>query len=70
MKVKVVMIMALSLSIMSSSVLAGTVAWHEWKNLTSGAIVCAQTSPGKGWVVFSGPYTDLKCSKRSTPRHN
>ncbi len=67
MKVKVAMTMALVLSIMTSSVLAGPAAWHEWKNATTGAIVCAQTSPGKGWVILGGPYTDLKCSTRGTP---
>ncbi len=69
MKVRMAMTMtlALALSIMSSSVLAGPAAWHEWKNLTTGAIVCAQTSPGKGWVIHSGPYTDLKCTTRGTP---
>jgi hypothetical protein len=67
MKVKVAMTVALALSIVSSSALAGRAAWHEWKNLTSGATVCAQTSPGKGWVIFSGPYTDLKCTTRGTP---
>jgi hypothetical protein len=67
MKVKVAMTAALALSIVSSSVLAGPAAWHEWKNITTGALVCAQTAPGKGWVIRSGPYTDLKCTTRGTP---
>jgi hypothetical protein len=43
---------------------AGAAPWWEWRSTESGDIVCAQTTPGKGWVVYSGPYDDLRCSVR------
>lgn len=48
----------------ASAALAGPAAWYEWRNTTTKAIVCSQTSPGNGWVKYSGPYTDMKCTTR------
>lgn len=42
----------------------GALPFYEWKNETSGSIVCAQTAPDKGWVKVTGPYEDLKCTTR------
>ena len=54
--------LALILLALGSVAFAGGVApWWEWKS-PKGNIVCAQTSPGKGWVKWTGPYSDLKCS--------
>lgn len=60
--------------IFSTFAWAGDAPWWEWKNLESGSIVCAQTSPGKGWVKYTGPYVDLRCTtltgrSTETPAH-
>jgi hypothetical protein len=49
---------------LSFSASAGPAPWYEWKQLSTGEIVCSQTVPGKGWVRYTGPYTDMKCSIR------
>ncbi|HAR95988.1 MAG TPA: hypothetical protein DCR97_08515 [Deltaproteobacteria bacterium] len=53
-----------ALVFLSSSVLAAPAPWWEWRHLSSGETVCAQTRPGEGWVKYSGPYKDLKCTTR------
>jgi len=59
--------LALILLAFASVALAGVAPFWEWKSST-GAIVCAQSSPGKGWVKWTGPYSDLRCSTKQTDK--
>lgn len=45
----------------SLSVAAGPAPWYQWQSKLNGKLVCAQTSPGEGWVQLSGPYKDPRC---------
>ena len=47
MKVKVAMTVALALSVVSSPVLAGRAAWHEWRNLTAGELSVLRPHPAR-----------------------
>jgi hypothetical protein len=68
MKVRIVLVaLVAALILFSLPVLASEAPWWEWRNLTTRDIVCAQTSPGKDWVKYTGPYADLKCTTRGTP---
>jgi len=58
---------ALILLAFGSAAEAGVAPFWEWKSST-GAIVCAQSTPGKGWVKWTGPYSDLRCSTRQTDK--
>ena len=62
------MLLVVTLILVTLPVFAGPLAWWEWKNLTTGAVVCAQTTPGHGWVRYAGPYADLKCTTRGQLR--
>ncbi|HUJ89024.1 MAG TPA: hypothetical protein VLX12_02425 [Syntrophorhabdales bacterium] len=62
MKKRVTLVLIL-LALGSVAFAGGAAPWWEWKS-TTGAIVCAQASPGKGWVKWTGPYSDLKCSMK------
>jgi hypothetical protein len=35
--------------------------WYQWRSKLNNHIVCAQTSPGHGWVLENGPYKDTRC---------
>jgi hypothetical protein len=59
--------LALILLAFPSMALAGVAPFWEWKSST-GAIVCAQSTPGKGWVKWTGPYSDLRCSVKQTDK--
>lgn len=39
--------------------------WYVWRSVSSNSTVCAQTSPGAGWVRDTGPYKDLRCTIRA-----
>jgi len=56
--------LAIVFILLSLSALAAPAPWWEWRHLSSGEIVCAQTPPGEEWVKYSGPYKDLKCTTR------
>ena len=55
---------ALSLALVSPLLLAAPAHWYLWKGRPSGAIACAQTSPGEAWVREDGPYKDSRCTVR------
>jgi hypothetical protein len=46
----------------SLSVSAQSAPWYMWKSKVTGKEFCAQTSPGEGWELSSGPYRDSKCT--------
>ena len=61
----IILLLLLAFVLFNTAVMAGPAPWWEWRNSTTGAIVCAQTAPGPGWVKYSGPYEDLKCTVRA-----
>lgn len=42
------------------SVMAGQAPWYKWQSVT-GAIVCAQVSPGSAWGKLDKTYVDSHC---------
>lgn len=43
---------------------AAPAPWYYWRSKLNGARVCAQTSPGEGWVQDSEPYEGPMCQPR------
>jgi hypothetical protein len=43
---------------------AAPAPWYKWRSVT-GDMVCAQTSPGPGWVRLEARYVDPRCGKRA-----
>jgi hypothetical protein len=41
--------------------------WYKWRSKLNDKIFCAQTSPGSGWALDSGPYKDARCEKPGRP---
>lgn len=37
--------------------------WYKWHSQEADYEVCAQFSPGDGWVKVKGPFEDSKCNK-------
>lgn len=46
----------------SPMLLAEPAPWYSWMSKADSKIVCAQTSPGEGWVRLGGPYRTARCS--------
>lgn len=42
---------------------AGPAPWYLWRSPIGDHDVCAQFSPGDGWVVIKGPFQDSGCRK-------
>jgi hypothetical protein len=38
--------------------------WFYWRSKITNDRVCAQFSPGNGWVQDGGPYKDARCASR------
>ncbi|GGC71485.1 hypothetical protein [Undibacterium terreum] len=51
------------LALAASAVLAGPAAYFRWKSKFNNYTICAQTTPGDGWEILSGPFKDAHCSK-------
>ena len=47
---------------------ASEMSWYRWRSRISGAVVCAQISPGSAWYKFKGPYMDGTCRKPGNPQ--
>lgn len=45
------------------SAAAAPAPWYKWQSVT-GAIVCAQTSPGDGWFRLGRTYVDPRCLRQ------
>jgi hypothetical protein len=54
---------ALFLTVAFSPAWAAPAPWYRWQSVT-GAKVCAQTSPGPGWVRLEVTYVDPRCLRR------
>ncbi|QDX82661.1 hypothetical protein B9N43_16325 [Denitratisoma sp. DHT3] len=48
-------------TMISLSALAGPAPWYLWGSKVNGDVICAQTSPGEGWVRAGGPFRDAHC---------
>ncbi|TAK89983.1 MAG: hypothetical protein EPO06_10960 [Burkholderiaceae bacterium] len=46
---------------LSLALLAAPAPWYRWSSEVDGKVVCAQTSPGAGWVRLPGAYRDVHC---------
>jgi len=42
---------------------AGPAPWFVWRSKLDGKELCAQASPGAGWVQQGGPFLDASCRK-------
>ena len=49
---------------LSSLVQAAPAPWYYWRSTVDRARVCAQTSPGHGWVRDSAAYEGPGCQPR------
>ena len=46
---------------------AAPAPWYKWRSKLGTGKICAQTSPGKGWVKLRAPYKDAGCRIPDTP---
>ncbi len=60
-------VLLISLLFFCSSLWANPAAWYRWRSAESDVDICAQVSPGEGWVVAKGPYQDAICKKPGVP---
>lgn len=51
----------LLLAFPAMSALAGNAPWYRWESKMDGRRVCAQTSPGEGWLRLPGAWRDAAC---------
>ena len=49
--------------LLCSSTWADPAAWYKWHSPLTDYDICAQFSPGDGWVVVRGPFEDSGCRK-------
>ncbi|MBP5985872.1 MAG: hypothetical protein KA538_01655 [Azonexus sp.] len=55
------------LCLLAGTALARPAAWYWWASKVSDDRVCAQTSPGAGWVREATAFRDSRCSQRVKP---
>lgn len=60
-------ILVIGLLATATVVLAGPAPWYRWQNPNDPIIICAQLSPGAGWVKVQGPFQDSGCRKPGQP---
>jgi len=46
---------------------AAPAPWYKWRSKLGAGLICAQTSPGKGWVKLRTPYKDAGCRIPEAP---
>jgi hypothetical protein len=52
------------LAAMCATAFADPAPWYYWRSKITHDRVCAQFSPGNGWVQDGGPYKDARCAAR------
>jgi len=55
------------LCLLVGAALARPAPWYWWASRTSDERVCAQTSPGAGWLREATAFRDSHCSQRVKP---
>ncbi len=43
---------------------AAPAPWYKWRSVSTGDTVCAQTSPGDGWIKLDRTYVDPRCYRQ------
>ncbi len=56
------------LALACAAAFAAGAPWYKWISQESGAIVCTQSPPGEGWVVFQGPFSESRCRQLGNPK--
>ena len=57
----------LGVALAASAASAQPAPWYQWRSNLNGRLFCAQTSPGSGWTLDSGPYRDARCERPGRP---
>ena len=57
-------------TLLSISVWAAPAPWFQWRSPDADHDICAQTSPGDGWIRIKGPFEDANCKKAGAPSGN
>lgn len=45
---------------LGASAVAEPAPWYQWHSRIDGAVVCAQASPGQGWIRSNGPFRNAQ----------
>lgn len=45
--------------------LAAPAPWHLWQSKLTGGVICAQHSPGDGWVQLAGSFSTAGLCKQA-----
>jgi len=54
----------LTLLLLTGPAQAAPAPWFKWQSSATGRYLCAQFSPGSGWVLHAGPYRNAGCRDR------
>ncbi len=57
------------LLLLSMSSTAGQAPWYQWQSKTTGGLICAQHSPGDGWVQHAAPFRTAGHCKQALPQN-
>jgi len=61
------LLLAISLAVLAPQGFAKPAPWYWWASKISDHHVCAQSSPGPGWLRENTAFRDSRCSIRVTP---
>jgi len=50
-------------TLLSVAAWADPAPWYKWHSQEADYEICAQFSPGDGWVKVKGPFEDSACKK-------
>lgn len=56
------------LALATAAVFASGMPWYKWMNTMDRTLLCSQTSPGKTWIQYQGPFMESKCRKPGNPQ--
>ncbi len=57
------------LVLLSINSTAQQVPWYQWQSKTTGGLICAQYSPGDGWVQQAGAFRTAGHCKQALPQN-
>lgn len=57
------------LLLLSMSSAAQQALWYQWQSKTTGGLICAQHSPGEGWVKQAASFRTAGHCKQALPQN-
>lgn len=61
--------MVLLLLLLCTTSAAQQAPWYQWQSKITGSLICAQHSPGEGWVQQAGSFRTAGHCKQALPQN-